>query len=165
MAAPTPVSSLVHSSTLVTAGIYLLIRHNDIFVNRGVSPYLILTGTLTIIIASFRALQEIDLKKIVALSTLRQLGVIALALGLGAITASFFHLLRHAFFKALLFLTTGAIIHNSNNYQDLRTIGGAIKVLPIASRFCLISILRLIGFPFISAFFFQRINFRKYYNL
>ena len=153
MAAPTPVSALVHSSTLVTAGVYLLIRHNIILVSLNLARYLILMGSLTIIIARFRALFETDLKKIVALSTLSQLGVIILALGLGAFTARFFHLLRHAFFKALLFLTTGAIIHRSNNYQDLRVIGGASNSLPLTSSFCLISIISLIGFPFISAFF------------
>ena len=110
-------------------------------------------GALTILIARVRALFEIDLKKIVALSTLRQLGVIVLRLGLGAYIARFFHLLTHAFFKALLFLATGGIIHRRNSYQDLRTMGRASKIIPLTRRFVLLSLLRLIGLPFISAFF------------
>lgn len=153
IAAPTPVSSLVHSSTLVTAGIYLLIRHNSLFLKNNISVYLMIIGIMTMILASLRALFEIDLKKIVALSTLRQLGVIILRLGLGAFIARFFHLLRHAFFKALIFISTGNIIHNRKDYQDLRLVGGRVFTLPITNRFILISSIRLIGIPFISAFF------------
>ena len=153
IAAPTPVSSLVHSSTLVTAGVYLLIRHNLLFLQSQTSYYLIVIGALTILIARVRALFEMDLKKIVALSTLRQLGVIVLRLGLGAYIARFFHLLTHAFFKALLFLATGGIIHRRNSYQDLRTMGRASKIMPLTRRFVLLSLLRLIGLPFMSAFF------------
>ena len=123
MAAPTPVSSLVHSSTLVTAGVYLLVRHSEFLVINGTRAYLIVIGALTILIARFSALFERDLKKMVALSTLRQLGVMMLRLGLGAFFARFFHLLRHAFFKALLFLGTGSIIHNRKDYQDMRVMG------------------------------------------
>lgn len=153
IAAPTPVSSLVHSSTLVTAGVYLLIRHNLLFLQAHTSYYLIIIGALTILIARLRALFEIDLKKIVALSTLRQLGVIMLSLGLGAYIARFFHLLTHAFFKALLFLATGRVIHRRNSYQDLRVIGRARKIIPLTNAFILLSLFRLIGLPFISAFF------------
>jgi NADH-ubiquinone oxidoreductase chain 5 len=110
-------------------------------------------GTLTILIARVSALFEIDLKKIVALSTLSQLGVMILRLGLGAFLARFFHLLTHAFFKALLFLATGGIIHRSNRYQDLRTIGRARKIMPLTRGFVLVSLFRLMGLPFISAFF------------
>jgi len=157
MAAPTPVSSLVHSSTLVTAGIYLLIRHNELFFINEVSEYLILVGRLTIIIARIRALLETDIKKIVALSTLRQLGVIILSLGLGAFTARFFHLLSHAFFKALLFLCVGAMIHRIKDYQDLRIAGRSIFTLPVINRFLLVSVFSLTGIPFISAFFSKEI--------
>ncbi len=153
IAAPTPVSSLVHSSTLVTAGVYLLIRHNLMFFNSQTAAYLITMGILTILIARVSALFEIDLKKIVALSTLRQLGVIILRLGLGAYVARFFHLLTHAFFKALLFLATGRVIHSRNSYQDLRTIGRARKTMPLTRGFILLSLLRLMGLPFMSAFF------------
>ena len=157
MAAPTPVSSLVHSSTLVTAGVYLLIRHAEFLVINNTNFYLIVIGTLTIIIASLRALFERDLKKIVALSTLRQLGVIILRLGLGAFLARFFHLLRHAFFKALLFLGTGSIIHNRKDYQDMRVIGRRLPSLPLTHGRIFLARLSLIGIPFISAFFSKEI--------
>ena len=157
MAAPTPVSSLVHSSTLVTAGVYLLIRHAEFLVINNTNFYLIVIGTLTIIIASLRALFERDLKKIVALSTLRQLGVIILRLGLGAFLARFFHLLRHAFFKALLFLGTGSIIHNRKDYQDMRVIGRRLPRLPLTHGRIFLARLSLIGIPFISAFFSKEI--------
>lgn len=157
MAAPTPVSSLVHSSTLVTAGVYLLIRHRNWFIINHISFYILVIGRFTIIIARVTALFETDLKKIVALSTLRQLGVIFLALGLGGFIISYFHLLTHAFFKALLFLCTGAVIHRRKDYQDLRITGNRIFALPTINRFILISRFRLIGLPFISAFFSKEI--------
>lgn len=157
IAAPTPVSSLVHSSTLVTAGVYLLIRHRNWFFINNISYYILIIGRFTIIIARISALFETDLKKIVALSTLRQLGVIFMALGLGGYILRYFHLLTHAFFKALLFLCTGAIIHRSKDYQDLRITGNRISVLPTINRFILISRFRLIGLPFISAFFSKEI--------
>lgn len=157
IAAPTPVSSLVHSSTLVTAGVYLLIRHRNWFLENNISYYLLIIGRFTIIIARIRALFETDLKKIVALSTLRQLGVIFLALGLGGFILRYFHLLTHAFFKALLFICTGAIIHRRKDYQDLRITRQSIYVLPTINRFILVSRFRLIGLPFISAFFSKEI--------
>jgi len=157
IAAPTPVSSLVHSSTLVTAGVYLLIRHELLFLSNKFTFYMIIIGTLTIILASVSALFETDLKKIVALSTLRQLGIIFLRLGLGRYIIRYFHLLTHAFFKALLFLCTGAIIHRRKDYQDLRFTGASSLSLPTTNRFILISRFRLIGFPFISAFFSKEI--------
>ena len=153
IAAPTPVSALVHSSTLVTAGVYLLIRHNLLFLQAQTSYYLLVIGTLTILIASISALFEIDLKKMVALSTLSQLGVMILRLGIGAFMARFFHLLTHAFFKALLFLATGSVIHRRNRYQDLRTIGRLRKIIPLTRGFVLLSLVSLMGLPFISAFF------------
>lgn len=157
IAAPTPVSSLVHSSTLVTAGVYLLVRHAEFLSTNRVSSYLIVVGTLTMLIASLRALFETDLKKIVALSTLSQLGVIILRLGLGAFLARFFHLLSHAFFKALLFLGTGSIIHNRKDYQDIRMMGRGLPSLPITHGMIFLASLRLIGLPFISAFFSKEI--------
>lgn len=157
MAAPTPVSSLVHSSTLVTAGVYLLIRHEIFFFSNKFTFYIIVIGTLTIVLARIRALFETDLKKIVALSTLRQLGIIFLSLGLGRYIIRYFHLLTHAFFKALLFLCTGAIIHRSKDYQDLRLTGRRSISLPTINRFILISRFSLMGLPFISAFFSKEI--------
>jgi NADH-ubiquinone oxidoreductase chain 5 len=118
------VSALVHSSTLVTAGVFLLIRFSPfLYRNQYFKPLLLCVATLTIFIAGLRAIFESDLKKVIALSTLRQLGVIMAALGLGLVSLAFFHLLTHALFKALLFLCAGNIIHQSQNNQDLRTIG------------------------------------------
>jgi len=124
MAAPTPVSALVHSSTLVTAGVFLLIRFYSYLENfRFFKPFLLFVATLTMLIAGIAANLENDLKKIIALSTLSQLVVIMAALGLGAWKLSLFHLYTHAMFKALLFLCAGAFIHRSQHRQDLRLVG------------------------------------------
>ena len=120
MAAPTPVSALVHSSTLVTAGVYLLIRLQGSFEYSGAQKVLLVVGLATIVIAGASAIWEIDIKKIVALSTLSQLGLIVTTISLGAWRIAFIHLLSHAFFKALLFITVGNIIHLSEDYQDIR---------------------------------------------
>merc|ERR1711997_528913 len=153
MAAPTPVSSLVHSSTLVTAGVYLLFRFDFILVYFRINKILLLLGVLTILIARIRAFFEKDIKKIVALSTLRQLGVIITSLGAGFSLLGFFHLLSHAFFKALLFVRAGRLIHNSNRYQDLRKMGGSADVLPFTKRIIIGCLLSLCGLPFMSAFY------------
>lgn len=153
IAAPTPVSSLVHSSTLVTAGVYLLARFRDIFIFRFNRGYLLYLGSLTILLAGFRALWEIDIKKIIALSTLSQLGLIFFSLGLGLYGATFIHLLSHAYFKALLFITIGQIIHLSADYQDLRKIGLSFSLFPVSLRFSLIANLSLCGVPFIAGFY------------
>ena len=124
MAAPTPVSALVHSSTLVTAGVFLLIRfYSYLSLFRIFKSVLLLVATLTILIAGMAANLERDLKKIIALSTLRQLGVIIGALGMGMWELSLFHLYTHAMFKALLFLCAGAFIHRSQHRQDIRVVG------------------------------------------
>lgn len=153
IAAPTPVSALVHSSTLVTAGVYLLIRfYNFIFSNRSLN-YILFVGRITSIIARLAALYENDIKKIVALSTLSQLGIIIIRIGLHSYLLRFFHLIAHAFFKALLFIATGNIIHINSDYQDLRTARsnemGAIRT----RKFVLIANFSLMGLPFISRFF------------
>ena len=165
IAAPTPVSSLVHSSTLVTAGVYLLLRHEYYFFNLGLSNIILYLGLSTIILSRVRALYEYDIKKIVALSTLRQLGVIVTALGIGLRYIRFFHLLGHAFFKALLFICTGRIIHRSNNYQDIRVMGGVSYAKPITSSFILLSVFRLGGIPFISAFFSKEIILESFLRI
>ena len=157
IAAPTPVSSLVHSSTLVTAGVYLIIRHSSILFLNSTSWYLLIIGAMTMLIARFSAILERDIKKIVALSTLRQLGIMIMRLGMGFYILRFFHLLRHAFFKALLFITVGRLIHNRKDYQDIRLIGRSSNSLPLSRRFAYIAIMRLIGFPFIAAFFSKEI--------
>lgn len=128
MMAPTPVSALVHSSTLVTAGIYLIIRMvmgvGELQVGGFVRRLLLVASLRTNVIAGFRACFEVDLKKIVALSTLSQLGIIMLALAMGYHSLAFFHLLRHALFKALIFIRVGRVIHCCGDSQDLRDVGG-----------------------------------------
>jgi len=153
IAAPTPVSSLVHSSTLVTAGVYLLIRHGNWAFR--INNFLIFrfVGGLTTLIARASAFFERDIKKIVALSTLSQLGVIVVALGVGNWNIAFFHLIAHAFFKALLFISTGNLIHSRGDYQALKISGALGKSLPVSYAANMICRLRLCGLPFISAFF------------
>ena len=153
IAAPTPVSALVHSSTLVTAGVYLLIRINLIIIEMNISYLLLLIGILTIIIAGITAIIEIDIKKIIALSTLRQLGIIILILGLGNPILSFFHLLSHAFFKAILFMCAGMIIHNIKDYQDIRKIGMGYSNLNFCISIILIANISLCGLPFLRGFY------------
>lgn len=125
MAAPTPVSALVHSSTLVTAGVFLFIRFFP-FVSsfHGFRSSLLFVSVLTMLIAGIGANYEFDLKKVIALSTLSQLGVMMASLGLGAPYLALFHLYTHALFKAMLFLCAGGIIHNNRDIQDLRCLGG-----------------------------------------
>lgn len=153
IAAPTPVSALVHSSTLVTAGIYLLVRFSPVLEIVNFKLILFFRGVLTIIMSSLGALYEIDLKKIIALSTLSQLGLIIIRLRAGYYLLAFFHLLTHALFKASLFLCAGRIIHSFIGRQDLRDLNGVTSIMPLSSSCLLICSLSLSGFPFLSAFF------------
>lgn len=152
MAAPTPVSSLVHSSTLVTAGVYLLIRFNFVLRDEAII-ILLFIGRITIFIAGLGANYEFDLKKIIALSTLSQLGLIMGILAVGSYRLAFFHLLTHALFKALLFICAGCIIHNLGNCQDIRFMGGLINQIPLTCCFFRISNFSLCGLPFLSGFY------------
>nr|ALO70412.1 NADH deshydrogenase subunit 5 [Brundinia marina] len=152
MAAPTPVSSLVHSSTLVTAGVYLLIRFNYAL-NSNLLLLLLFIGTMTMFMAGLGANFEFDLKKIIALSTLSQLGLMMSILSLGEYKLSFFHLLSHALFKATLFMCAGCIIHNLNNCQDIRFMGSLVKHMPLTCCFFNISNLSLCGIPFLAGFY------------
>lgn len=153
IAAPTPVSRLVHSSTLVTAGVYLLFRFSPALCLCSAKFLILIIGALTIVIAGLAALREIDIKKIIALSTLRQLGVIIITLGVGAYLTSYFHIVSHAFFKALLFITIGAIIHIANDYQDLRKTRIFPKLSPLTLAFRLGANLSLCGLPFLRGFY------------
>lgn len=153
IAAPTPVSALVHSSTLVTAGVYLLIRFNILLIDSIIGQILLLISGLTIFIAGLGANFEFDLKKIIALSTLSQLGLIIRILAIGYPKLAFFHLLTHALFKALLFLCAGAIIHNINNFQDIRYIGGFRNSIPLTSSCFNVANLALCGIPFLAGFY------------
>nr|AYR05364.1 NADH dehydrogenase subunit 5 [Coleoptera sp. ACP-2013] len=152
MAAPTPVSSLVHSSTLVTAGVYLLIRFNY-SLSMNLMLFLLFIGTMTMFMAGLGANFEFDLKKIIALSTLSQLGLMMSILALGEFKLSFFHLLSHALFKATLFMCAGCIIHSVNNCQDIRFMGSLVKQMPLTCCFFNISNLSLCGIPFLAGFY------------
>nr|AML26484.1 NADH dehydrogenase subunit 5 [Staphylinidae sp. BMNH 1274658] len=152
MAAPTPVSSLVHSSTLVTAGVYLLIRFSNLLGN-NLMLFLLFIGSMTMFMAGLGANFEFDLKKIIALSTLSQLGLMMSILALGEYSLTFFHLLTHALFKATLFMCAGVIIHNLMNNQDIRFMGSLIKQMPLTCCIFNISNLSLCGIPFLSGFY------------
>uniref|UniRef100_A0AAU7BAI5 NADH-ubiquinone oxidoreductase chain 5 n=1 Tax=Ischyroplectron isolatum TaxID=3073460 RepID=A0AAU7BAI5_9ORTH len=153
MAAPTPVSALVHSSTLVTAGVYLLIRFNSIIIDNSIGQFLLLFSGLTMFMAGMGANFEFDLKKIIALSTLSQLGLMMSILSMGFPKLAFFHLLTHALFKALLFMCAGSIIHNLNNCQDIRYMGGLVINMPLTSICFNVSNLALCGMPFLAGFY------------
>nr|YP_002261398.1 NADH dehydrogenase subunit 5 [Troglophilus neglectus]ACG59342.1 NADH dehydrogenase subunit 5 [Troglophilus neglectus] len=153
MAAPTPVSALVHSSTLVTAGVYLLIRFNEVLIGNELGQFLLLIAGLTMFMAGLGANFEFDLKKIIALSTLSQLGLMMSILAMGFPKLAFFHLLTHALFKALLFMCAGAVIHNSKNSQDIRSMGGLAYQMPLTSVCFNVSNLALCGMPFLAGFY------------
>nr|YP_009373274.1 NADH dehydrogenase subunit 5 [Graphium leechi]AOW43553.1 NADH dehydrogenase subunit 5 [Graphium leechi] len=153
MAAPTPVSALVHSSTLVTAGVYLLIRFNLMLVDMIFLKFLLLLSGLTMMMAGITANYEFDLKKIIALSTLSQLGLMMSILSMGLSDLAFFHLLTHAMFKALLFMCAGTIIHMMNDIQDIRYMGGISMYIPLTSLCLSISNLSLCGIPFLAGFY------------
>nr|YP_009654843.1 NADH dehydrogenase subunit 5 [Placosternum urus]QCI09410.1 NADH dehydrogenase subunit 5 [Placosternum urus] len=167
MAAPTPVSALVHSSTLVTAGVYLLIRFNNLFMSYNLDIILMMS-CLTMFMSGLAANFEYDLKKIIALSTLSQLGLMMSILFMGYFYVSYMHMLTHAFFKALMFLCAGLIIHCMNDNQDIRYMGNLVYSLPFTcSCFC-ISNLSLCGFPFLSGFYSKDLVLEQmcysYYN-
>nr|YP_009937353.1 NADH dehydrogenase subunit 5 [Trigonopterus selaruensis]QNT26824.1 NADH dehydrogenase subunit 5 [Trigonopterus selaruensis] len=152
MAAPTPVSALVHSSTLVTAGVYLLFRFSD-FLSFEVKAGVFYFSLFTMLMAGLGANFEFDLKKIIALSTLSQLGMMMVIFFMGGKDLAFFHLLMHALFKALLFMCAGLIIHSVGGSQDIRSLGGLAKIFPITcSCFC-VSSMSLCGLPFLSGFY------------
>nr|AHI16923.1 NADH dehydrogenase subunit 5 [Actias artemis aliena] len=153
MAAPTPVSALVHSSTLVTAGVYLLIRFNMLLVDMFFFKILLMLSILTMFMAGISANYEFDLKKIIALSTLSQLGLMMSILSMGFPNLAFFHLLTHAMFKALLFMCAGVIIHMMNDIQDIRYMGGVSIYIPLTSLCLNISNMALCGIPFLAGFY------------
>nr|AWV83361.1 NADH dehydrogenase subunit 5 [Platypleura kaempferi]AWV84479.1 NADH dehydrogenase subunit 5 [Platypleura kaempferi] len=153
MAAPTPVSALVHSSTLVTAGVYLLIRFNLIIMQFNLIKLMMLMSIITMIMSGMGANFEFDLKKIIALSTLSQLGMMMIILLIGYPLLSFFHLIIHALFKASLFLCAGIIIHNFNNNQDIRMMGCLSYQMPLTMTMMNIANMSLCGMPFMSGFY------------
>nr|YP_010564487.1 NADH dehydrogenase subunit 5 [Pilumnopeus makianus]UZA47102.1 NADH dehydrogenase subunit 5 [Pilumnopeus makianus] len=153
MAAPTPVSALVHSSTLVTAGVYLMIRFSPALICSNIQSMLLIISCLTMFMAGLGANFEYDLKKIIALSTLSQLGVMLSILSLGYVELAFFHLLSHALFKALLFMCAGAVIHSVGDYQDIRFMGGLVNYMPLSVSYMTVANLALCGFPFLAGFY------------
>lgn len=151
MAGPTPVSALIHAATMVTAGIYLVVRSNFLFtLAPTVQGGILLIGFLTAALAGFYALRQNDIKKVLAYSTVSQLGFMFIALGLGAYTTAMFHVMTHAFFKALLFLGAGSVIHAMSNEQDMRFMGGLKKYIPLTHATFLIGTLAISGFPLLS---------------
>lgn len=152
MAAPTPVSALVHSSTLVTAGVYLLIRFGG-FLRIEINHFLLAISTLTMFMSGLVANYEYDLKKVIALSTLSQLAVMIFSISLGLFQLAFFHLVIHALFKALLFLCAGAMIHGIGGSQDIRHSGRLIKNFPLIGVCLNYANLSLCGFPFLAGFY------------
>ncbi|YP_004563977.1 NADH dehydrogenase subunit 5 (mitochondrion) [Homarus americanus] len=153
MAAPTPVSALVHSSTLVTAGVYLLIRFSPALMGSEAQSVLLIISCLTMFMAGLGANFEYDLKKIIALSTLSQLGVMLSILALGFADLAFFHLLAHALFKALLFMCAGVVIHAVKEYQDIRCMGSLVFSMPLTSTCMNLANLALCGMPFLAGFY------------
>ncbi|MCW3162673.1 NADH-quinone oxidoreductase subunit L [Chryseobacterium oryctis] len=151
MAGPTPVSALIHAATMVTAGIYLVVRSNFLFtLAPTVQGGILFIGFLTAALAGFYALRQNDIKKVLAYSTVSQLGFMFIALGLGAYTTAMFHVMTHAFFKALLFLGAGSVIHAMSNEQDMRFMGGLKKYIPLTHVTFLIGTLAISGFPLLS---------------
>lgn len=154
MAGPTPVSALIHAATMVTAGIYMIARSNILFTLSPVTMNIIaIVGICTALIAAFIALTQNDIKKVLAYSTVSQLGYMFLGLGVGAFTGAFFHVLTHAFFKALLFLGAGSVIHAMSEEQDMRNMGGLKKKLPVTFATMLIATIAISGIPPFSGFF------------
>jgi NADH-ubiquinone oxidoreductase chain 5 len=154
MEGPTPVSALIHAATMVTAGVFLIIRCSPLFEYAPKSLlFIILIGVITALFAATIGLVQNDLKKVIAFSTTSQLGYMIFICGLSSYDASFFHLINHAFFKALLFLSAGSVIHAMSGEQDMRKLGGLGKLLPFTYSMMLIGSLALAGFPFLSGFY------------
>jgi NADH-quinone oxidoreductase subunit L len=154
MAGPTPVSALIHAATMVTAGIYMIARSNILYTLSHVSQTVVaIVGLATAIFAATIALKQNDIKKVLAYSTVSQLGYMFLGLGVGAYTGAVFHVMTHAFFKALLFLGAGSVIHAMHHEQDIRKMGGLKKHMPITHITFLLACLAIAGIPPFSGFF------------
>ena len=164
MAGPTPVSALIHAATMVTAGVYLIARTNVLYAMAPFSGAVVaLTGAATALFAATIALKQWDIKKVLAYSTISQLGYMFMAVGMGAYAAGVFHLVTHAFFKALLFLGSGSVIyglhhayhqtHNQDDAQDMRNMGGLSRMMPWTTGVMWIATAAIVGAPFLSGFF------------
>lgn len=154
MAGPTPVSALIHAATMVTAGIYMIARSNILYTLAPcIQTIVAVVGLATAVLAASIALKQDDIKKVLAYSTVSQLGYMFLALGVGAYTTAVFHVMTHAFFKALLFLGSGSVIHAMGGEQDIRKMGGLKKFMPVTNITFLIGCLAISGVPGLSGFF------------
>ncbi len=157
MAGPTPVSALIHAATMVTAGVYLIARLHGVFLLAPDVLYLVgVIGALTLLVAAFAALAQTDIKRVLAYSTMSQIGYMFLALGVGAFDSAIFHLVSHAFFKALLFLSAGAVIVSCHHEQDMTRLGGLWRRLPLAYGGFLVGGAALVALPLVSAGFFSK---------
>lgn len=168
MEGPTPVSALIHAATMVTAGVFLIIRSGPFFEGSSlVLTIITIVGALTALFAATVGVVQNDLKKVVAYSTCSQLGYMVMICGLSNYSVSLFHLMNHAFFKALLFLSAGSVIHAVSDEQDMRKMGGLIKSLPLTYVMVLIGSLSLMGFPYLTGFYSKdlilELMFEKYY--
>lgn len=154
MEGPTPISALIHAATMVTAGIFMVARMSPLFeLSETALSFVIVIGATTALFMGFLGIVQNDIKRVVAYSTLSQLGYMTVALGVSAYSAAVFHLMTHAFFKALLFLGAGSVIIGMHHDQDMRNMGGLWKYMPITWFTSLVGSLALIGFPFLSGFF------------
>ncbi|MRX39120.1 NADH-quinone oxidoreductase subunit L [Flavobacterium sp. LC2016-23] len=154
MAGPTPVSALIHAATMVTAGIFMITRLNFVFdLAPDVQTVIAVIGAVTSLVAATIGLVQTDIKKVLAYSTVSQLGLMFLALGFGAYEVAVFHVITHAFFKACLFLGSGSVIHGLHGEQDMRKMGGLRKAMPVTFWTMMISSLAISGFPLLSGFF------------
>jgi NADH-quinone oxidoreductase subunit L len=154
MAGPTPVSALIHAATMVTAGVYMVVRCSAIFSHAPTALFIIaIIGAATAIFAATIGIAQNDIKKVLAYSTVSQLGYMFLACGVGAFVAAIFHVMTHAFFKALLFLGSGSVIHGMHHEQDMRRMGGLRKYMPITFAAMATGWLAISGFPLLSGFF------------
>nr|YP_010426368.1 NADH dehydrogenase subunit 5 [Terpios hoshinota]USL48482.1 NADH dehydrogenase subunit 5 [Terpios hoshinota] len=168
MEGPTPVSALIHAATMVTAGVFLIIRSGPLFEG---SPFALtvvtILGALTAFFAATTGVVQNDLKKVIAYSTCSQLGYMVMVCGLSNYSTSLFHLMNHAFFKALLFLSAGSVIHAVSDEQDMRKMGGLLKSIPFTYTMILIGSLSLMGFPYLTGFYSKdlilELTYDKYY--
>jgi len=154
MEGPTPVSALIHAATMVTAGVFLLARCSFLFEFSSLAlNFVLIIGACTAIFAASTGLFQNDIKKVIAYSTCSQLGYMVFACGLSGYQLGIFHLSNHAFFKALLFLGAGSVIHAVSDEQDMRKLGGLKQLLPLSYSIFLIGSLALTGFPFLAGFY------------
>ncbi|HEY0004570.1 MAG TPA: NADH-quinone oxidoreductase subunit L [Pyrinomonadaceae bacterium] len=154
MAGPTPVSALIHAATMVTAGVYMIVRCSAIYTHAPTAMFIVaIIGAATALFAATIGLAQNDIKKVLAYSTISQIGYMVLACGVGAFVAAVFHVMTHAFFKALLFLGSGSVIHGMHHEQDMRRMGGLKKYMPITFAAMSMGWLAISGFPLLSGFF------------